>query len=62
MLLCEEKWIMNSSRLITVRGEPCSKQTNKQTKKNNGEVGKAEGKLLNDSPLTGRHKVLLRTA
>ena len=54
---------MNSSRLITVRGEPCSKkQTNKQTNKNYGEVGKAEGKLLNDSPLTGRHKVLLRTA
>ena len=32
----------------------------KKKKKNYGEVGKAEGKLLNNSPLRGRHKVLLQ--
>ena len=42
---------MNSSRLITVKGGPCPPN------KNYGEVGKTEGKLLNDSLLRGKHRV-----
>ena len=44
---------MNSSRLFKVKGGP------RPPKKNYGEVGKTEGKLLNDSPLRGRNKLLL---
>ena len=51
MLLFEGKWIMNSSRLIIVRGGPRPKN------KNYGEVGKTEGKFLNDNPLRGRYSV-----
>ena len=51
MLLFVGKWIMNSSRLIIVRGGPRPKN------KNYGEVGKTEGKFLNDNPLRGRYSV-----
>ena len=45
---------MNSARLITVRrGSPPPQKKNK----NYGEVGKTEGKLLNDSLLRGKHRV-----
>ena len=42
---------MNSSRLITVEEGHAPKN------KNYGEVGKTEGKLLNDSLLRGKHRV-----
>ena len=42
---------MNSSRLITVE------EGHVQKNKNYGEVGKTEGKLLNDSLLRGKHRV-----
>ena len=48
MILCEGKWIMNSSKLIF--GEA-------PKDKNCEEVGKTEGKLLNDSSLRGRHRI-----
>ena len=48
MILCEGKWITNSSTLIF--GEA-------PKDKNYEEVGKTEGKLLNDSSLRGRHRI-----
>ena len=48
MIICEGKWIMNSSKLLF--GEA-------PKDKNYEEVGKTEGKLLNDSSLRGRHRI-----